>query len=47
MADELEKAGAPHKIVLVEGGKHGMDIARDEKTLADIVAFFDANLKVR
>jgi len=47
MAEALARAGVPHRIVLVEGGKHGMDIAREDKMLAEIIAFFDEHVKNR
>jgi alpha-L-fucosidase len=43
-ADALAAAGAPHELLVVKGGGHGMGIARDDAMLARIVAFFRAHL---
>lgn len=45
MAEALAKAGVPHEIVLVEGGIHGMGIAREPQAFAAIVKFLDTYLK--
>ena len=45
MAEALAKAGVPHEIVIVEGGIHGMGIAREPKAFAALVKFLDAHLK--
>ena len=41
----LEAAQAPFEVLFVEGGKHGMGIAREATGLASIIAFFDRALK--
>ena len=46
MIAALAEAGAPHEAIFVEGGKHGMGIAREPEMLVRIVAFFDQHLKV-
>ncbi|MCC6154624.1 MAG: alpha/beta hydrolase [Candidatus Hydrogenedentes bacterium] len=45
MAETLTKAGVPHEIVLVEGGNHGMGIAREPQAFAEIVKFLNKYLK--
>jgi len=45
MIGALAGAGAPHEAIFVEGGKHGMGIAREPEMLIRIVAFFDRYLK--
>lgn len=47
MADAMRAAGAPYKLSLVEGGIHGMDIARDDEGRAAAIAFFDEHLRPR
>lgn len=43
-SNALSAVGAPHELLVVEGGGHGMGIARDEAMLARIVAFFRSHL---
>jgi len=45
MIRALEAAEAPVETIFVEGGNHGMGIAREPVTLAKIQAFFDRNLR--
>ena len=45
MIRALEAAGAPHETILVEGGKHGMGIARRPEVSDRIMAFFGAHLR--
>jgi len=44
MAAALEKAGAPFELLLVDGGVHGMGIARTDESFARILAFFGKHL---
>jgi acetyl esterase/lipase len=44
-AEAMRRVGAPCQLTLVEGGIHGMDIARDEKGVAATLAFFNSHLK--
>lgn len=44
-AEALKAVGAPVEVIAVEGGNHGMGIARTPEMVARIVAFFDAHLK--
>ena len=45
MSEALKKAGVPHVIGLVEGGIHGMGIAREPQAFTEIVKFLDTHLK--
>jgi acetyl esterase/lipase len=45
-AEALQKAGAPHELLLVEGASHSFDLQPKEKDLRPVVlGFFDKNLK--
>ena len=45
MAQALKYAGAPHELILVKNGSHGMGIARQEDVFAHVLAFFERTLK--
>ncbi|MCC6489566.1 MAG: alpha-L-fucosidase [Candidatus Hydrogenedentes bacterium] len=45
MAEALGKAGCPYEVIIVEGGKHGMGIARDEPVSSQIIAFLNRYLR--
>ncbi|HQP96881.1 MAG TPA: alpha-L-fucosidase [bacterium] len=45
MADALRETGAPCELILVEGGKHGMDIVRDREVFEKILVFFEKHFK--
>ncbi|MCB9766935.1 MAG: alpha-L-fucosidase [Candidatus Omnitrophica bacterium] len=45
MVKALEQVGAPYETIWVEGGNHGMGIAREQPVLNQIVDFFDRALK--
>ena len=44
MAEALREAGCPHEVIMVEGGKHGMGIAREEPVSSQIIAFLNRYL---
>ena len=45
LAAKLKEAGSPVELIVVEGGHHGMAMARTPEMLARLVAFFDQHLK--
>jgi acetyl esterase/lipase len=47
MISALARNGAPYETIFVEGGKHGMGIAREQETLKKIVEFLGRHLAVQ
>lgn len=45
LAEALKAVGSPCEVVAVEGGSHGMGIARTPEMVERIIAFFDGALK--
>ena len=44
MAQALQAVGAPHELILVQGGGHGMGIAREPEVFRQILAFLAEHL---
>ncbi|MCC6696484.1 MAG: alpha-L-fucosidase [Candidatus Hydrogenedentes bacterium] len=45
MAEALHEAACPYETIVVEGGKHGMGIAREEPVSSQIIAFLNRYLR--
>lgn len=45
LAAKLKEAGSPVELIVVEGGHHGMAMARTPEMVARLVVFFDLHLK--
>lgn len=44
-AEALQAAGSPADVIAVQGGKHGMGIAREPEMVQRIIGFFDVHLR--